>query len=142
MSDFINGDDWEVAEDTPPESKFIGWPAKPPSPPQPLAVEILEENEGATSAADEPCPEYEVQLLQDWTNHRDGQPEPVAAGSVKVLTCGQAILKDRIEQLKPQVGDQLLIVFDKMAGRAKHFQVSIKRKARLTYADLGIGDKS
>jgi hypothetical protein len=134
----INGDsDWEEADDTPAETRFIGWPAKPPTSPNPLVVEVTEEHDDATDASDKPCPEYEVLLLQDFINYRNGEPVPAAAGETKVLTCGQWILRDRIEQLKPKVGDQLKIIFDRMSGRAKHFVVRIRRKG-IDYSDLEV----
>src|SRR5215208_8335526 len=128
-------DDWEEAEDTPPESKFIGLPANP-MPDKPAYVQVLVMTWDATTPNGDTCPEAEVKFLADWTNHREGSPEPVANGEVKTWTFSQTILKDRIEQLQPKEGDQLKITFDKSSGRAKHFVVSIRRRPSITYAEL------
>lgn len=72
----------------------------------------------------------------------DGNPVPElkvrdASGGEHIVSCAQTILHDKIIELQPQPGDQIVIDHTGMAGQAKNFEVTVTKPTQAPVQQAG-----
>lgn len=91
-----------------PVGAFIGWAAKPTSPPQQVTIEVLNfDQTGGRTFNSESCPQLTGTLVEDAVSYRDKGTTKVTlkAGEMVSVTGAQANLRKGLLQADPARGD-------------------------------------